>query len=63
MKNYSQKRVDKDIQEGQEILSKEGENQTTFLYERTYEEGDRIVVESSEKNLPKSGAECQRSVM
>ena len=49
--------------EGQEILSKEGEKESTFLYERTYEEGDRIVVESSEKNLPKSGAECQRSVM
>lgn len=49
--------------EGQEILSKEGEKEITFLYERTYEEGDRIVVESSEKNLPKSGAECQQSVM
>ena len=49
--------------EGQQILSKEGEQEIAFLYERTYEEGDRIVVESSEKNLPKSGAECQRSVM
>ena len=49
--------------EGQEILSKEGEQEIAFLYERTYEEGDRIVVESSEKNLPKSGAECQQSVM
>lgn len=36
--------------EGQEILSKEGEQEIAFLYERTYEEGDRIVVESSEKN-------------
>ena len=37
--------------EGQEILSKEGEQEIAFLYERTYEEGDRIVVESSEKKL------------
>ena len=36
--------------EGQEILSKEGEQEIAFLCERTYEEGDRIVVESSEKN-------------
>ena len=36
--------------EGQEILSKEGERELSLFCRRTYEEGDRIVLECSEKD-------------